>query len=270
MNYTLSYPSNPSGQATQISNQVSLPVNSQGQQTIVLTPQARSAGQVNSNSQTYPMVMQMGSSNAQVLYTYEHSGIHNKSNESCSSNSGIQGPVVLSPVSPVTNSLNLLKNNGNSPNNMNKVNTVNIPSQENNAGVGRALGEIFNVQTLPVMQNQGAVIQSNVPVTQSTCSNQGTNAGSAELAKLLSSLQSGAIQIVDTTYQGNNGNSTAVAVAGTCDQNEEKLVLDPNMYKILDGSGNFTVVRSSSAEQGNHIEHVMANEEYAMQKEMNR
>ena len=91
MNYTISYPINPSGQA-QMTSQASLlinsvpmnsvPMNSQGQRAIVLTRPTQSAAQVNTGNhaqQSFPMVMQMGSSSVPVFYTYQNEGIVNAS-----------------------------------------------------------------------------------------------------------------------------------------------------------------------------------------------
>ena len=118
MNYTINYQMASGSAAVPVNNTVAmstqLPINAQGQRTLVLTQSQQNAGAyvnhgATSNQQTFPVVMQVGTSNPPVFYTYHtsdglqiNSAIPSKLNESGnnSSSSGV-GQVVLSPVSPV-------------------------------------------------------------------------------------------------------------------------------------------------------------------------
>ena len=239
MNYMINYPAVTCGTVgqSQMSNPVSgaMNLNVQSQRTIVLTPPAASpqtAGHpVNSNNgqTSFPMVMQMSSSNGQlVFYVNEgvvNSGIHNKSNDS-SSNSCIS-QVLLSPVSPVQSGLNVLKNSGNSPNN---IGSVNIQHSESKTAA-HSLGEVFNLQSVHTMQSarplvQGNTVGPNVPVNQST---QASGNSSIEIPNLISSLQS----------------TPVVPVLSNCAQVQND---HSNVYKVVDNTGNVTVFTTGVSE----------------------
>ena len=249
MNYTIGYPS--------------VTMNVQSQRAIVLTPPAAVPQSTSTNlQQSFPMVMQMGSTSGPVFYTYQNEA-HNKSNDSCLS-------VLLSPVSPVQNSLRVLKNNGNSPTvniqqspsenknataralgellttvniqqspveNKNTtarslgelLSTVNIQQAgaENKNTTARSLGELFNVQSVGNIPNQPTLVQMHsVPATQQNSSNQ------SEIASLLSSMQTSILPV-------------AITPDTKCDQAFDGI---PEMYKVVDASGNITVFTTGVTE----------------------
>ena len=230
-------------------------MNSQAQ--IVLTPPAPTTA---SNAQ-FPMVMQMNSSSGgPFIYTYPD--IHNKSLDTSSSNSGI-GQVILSPVQ---NGLNILKSNGNSPSNIATM----IIQQEPKSGAAHSLGEVFNVQTVPNMHNQAQLMQNNLIQTPSVPVSQPGNQPSSEIANLLSSLQVAGVQLVDTEVNKNPGvvlsNSGEQATDKSPINNlikllqvageENNFVTDNkivnnvpvvNFYRLVDGSGNVTVITTGGA-----------------------
>ena len=214
MNYTI-YPSTVNAGQSQMSNTVPVGIGSQGQRAIVLAqltstlplagqttsapqPLANASGNVNSGTgqQAFPMVMQMGSSNGMVFYTY-------------------QNPENISQVSPVQNSPTSMQN-------------VNITSE--NKSVQRSLGEIFNVQALPQMQDQQAVNQSNGVGNNvlANINNQQVTQSSNELAKLLSSLQTAGVQLVETN-SSTTKTSLVVPVIATSGLN----VVDSNSDNTL-------------------------------------
>ena len=187
-------------------------VRSQSQTAFVLSPPSQptvnhpSANQRNS----YPMLMQMGSTNPPVFYTYQNTNeslvnpaLHNKSNDSSSSNSAI-APMVLSQMSPVQSGLNIMKTNGNSP--TLGPTHVNITS-ENKPSAARSLGNMFNIPTIPNLGTQPSVVQGNPMCQNPNQSNQPTS----EITSFLSSLQAAGVHLVESGC-GNNNKNTPVPV----------------------------------------------------------
>ena len=232
-------------------------MNGQNQRAIVLTPPAAPQSTSANPQQTFPIVMQMGSSSGPVFYAYQNE-VHNKSNDSCSS--VLLSPV--SPVSPVQNSFSVLKNNGNSPTlnihqapSENKnvaarslgelLTTVNIQQSpmniqnvggENKSQPARLLGEFFNVQNVQNVgniQNHASIVPTcSVPVTHHSTNTQ------PEIANLLSSIQTSVVPVVN--------NSNTVVPEQKCDQAFDGL---PEMYKVVDASGNVTVFTTGVSDQ---------------------
>ena len=202
MNYTINYPS---GGNIQIGN--SIPVASQGQRTIVLTPPGQNgsntSGNINNNNNqsSVPIVMQVGNANTPVFYTYlNNEGIVNSSiqNKTTEVHNGI-GQVVLSAVSPGQSGLKLFKHNSTSL----TISSMNLQA-ETKQSVARSLGDVFGMQSIGSIPSQGAVIVNNAI--------QGNgNQNNSELATMISSLQAAGLQIVETV-QGNNNSSIPVSV----------------------------------------------------------
>ena len=276
MNYTINYPT--TGVSTTISNPVAVQPN-QGQRTIVLSPPSAncstSGHTVNkSNSpQSFPMVMQVGSSNTPVFYYQSNDGIVAKMTESV--NPGI-GQLVLSPVSPVQSGINIIKQNASSPN----ISSLNIAS-DGKSSVVRSLGDVFNIQAMPGIGGAapiGTSVVGNTPL----CSN--GNQSSPDLANLISSLQAAGLQIVETG-RGATSNCSGISVINNSQQNDagqhsenpairnfvtslqasglpivenqaentlsislpSSGVTTDKMYKIVDGGGNVTVITTSDS-----------------------
>ena len=216
MNYTINYPgqSQPGGP---------LPVVTAGQRAIVLTDTETSCNGSNGGQQSsYPMMMPIGASNQPVFYTYQttdgivNAVISNKLNDN--------SQVVLSPVSPVQGSVNI-QGNANSPN----LQAVNICPE--NKSCARSLGDMFNLQNVnagqmvqpsnvnmsqivqPANVNVGQLVQpANVPGTN------GMQSGQTEIAKLLSTLHSVGLQIVERPQVHNNRSAMTVPVVNSSSQ----------------------------------------------------
>ena len=167
MNYMINYTGSGS-QVPQVPVQLQVPaVGGNGQRTIVLTPPAQhpTSNVMNSQQSSYPMMMQVGGSNPQVLYAYQGGKVANNHNKTASSSNSGLGPMILSSVSP----------NGNSP-------TLPMSIRGENNGIG----EVFNVQAVN-------------PVGSSTYIPNKSQMLQGDLANILSSLQSSGLQIVKTT-----------------------------------------------------------------------
>ena len=208
MNYTINY--HPASVPRQTVNANNLPCASgQGQRTILVSPPLQSCqpsnGNINNNnSQGVPIVMQVGSSNPPVFYTYHGSeAVVNQAiqpNQPEMSN-GI-GQVVYSSLSPNHSGIKILDHNACSPN----LAGVNIQGNDNKSTAARSLGEIFHVQSLPGMGNQHPqVIVSNQIQNRGQQSN-------TDLASMMSSLQAAGIQIVETLQDNSTTSSIPISV----------------------------------------------------------
>ena len=222
----------------------------------MLAGPAQTSGNLNGQGTSqFPMVMQMTSSGGQLFYTYQNAdpiinaSVHNKANDTSSSNSGI-GQVVISPVQ---NSLNILKNNGNSP----TIPAINI-SSECKPAAARGLGEIFNVQNVPTLQQ--SVVQNGAPgnVTglpaHSIAATQNSNSSqsacqSPDLANILSSLQVAGVlvgdQNIDKSGISSIVKSNPIPVGNNISVDDSKV---ENVYKIVDGTGNIAVFTTGGVE----------------------
>ena len=236
MNYTINYPG-----TTGTINVLPVTMNGQGQRTIVLSQHGSTPGNSNNHAggQHYPVVMQVGSSTPPMFYSYQNSD-------------------ALLNSSPVQKGLNM-QSIGNSP----TIPAVNIQA-DNKGTVSRSLGDILNVQTLQGMGNSGSLIQSaplsnTLPVTQ-----QGHSSGAqsnTDIANMLSSLQAAGIQIVDSANTSKSALSVPVlstqAAAGEHDfitslpvTNQVSTPVN-NMYKIIEGGGNVTLITAGSNDSKN-------------------
>ena len=184
MNYTINY----SGSGMS-GGHMTTPMAGSGQRTIVLTPPSQQASgntnHTNSNQQsTYPLMFDVGHSNAPVYYTYQspdtvvNHGIAN-------SNDNNIGQVVLSPLSPVPSNVNM-QGNSTSPN----LQAISITS-DNKAGAARSLNEVFNVQGINTVAP--SIVPANTfPNTSIPPGNKPT-----EIVNLLSSLQPSGLHIIE-------------------------------------------------------------------------
>ena len=208
MNYAINYTGG---------GQPSIPVN-QGQRTIVITPPSQSqqmyANSNSSGTNQFPVVIQVGSGNPPIFYTYPNSdGLGNKSVETNSSANSAINQVMISPVSPVPNSVNIHQNTSSPPN---------LPAMtirtDHKSGAARSLGDYFNVQSISRIPNGGPLVQTgpvpcNVPVTQQGqhCSGQ----SNPDIASLLSSLQAAGVQLVEAPCGTSSNSGVGVPVVKT-------------------------------------------------------
>ena len=289
MNYTINYPNSGATIPAQITNGGS----QSGQRAIILSQPSQSClsntNQGNSssaNTSSFPVVMQVGSSNALFFYAYQNceglvnSSIHNKSNDnSIPANNNI-GQVLISPVSPAQNNLNI-HTNGSSP-------TVNI-TPENKPSASKSLSDLFNLQGTPGIQGTGTFVQTNSVPGGVAVGGHNTGQQSPDVTKLLSTLQVAGLHVVESPNSGNSGNMISAPVMSNnnvqssdvnLDKNamanfisslqasgvqvienssdktvsillpnqavEDKCFGGENIYKIVDGIGNVSVLASKS------------------------
>ena len=247
MNYTIKYPC--MGLVSQTPVTTPHPASCQtNQRTIVLSQPTQPQFSANTNStpcnqqSNYPFVMQVGSGNNPVFYTYPNSET-------------IVNPP-LHNTSPVHSAMNLQGNN-NSPNMATA--TVNI-HHENKPASARGLGEMFNVQSVNTIPNSGRIVQAqgNVPVIAGNNPQQhvpviaGNNpqqhvpviAGNnpqqqttTDFASIINSLQAAGLQVVENPSL-NTSTSSIIMNNGvnTCEVNNENAAM-ANFISSLQGSG---------------------------------
>ena len=217
MNYTINYSSSGLGH-------VPVTVPSQGnQRTIVLTPpsqacQGNASGGGTNTQMSFPMVMQIGTPSAPIIYAYQNpEGIINTH---------------IANTSPVQSGINVHANN----------NSPTIPSViqcDTKAGAARSLNDLFGMQSVNSIPNAGAMLQSgNIPVIQN--SNLPQNSSNNDIASLISSLQAAGVQLVEPQVEEAKivGDNNIMPVSNNAAGVEK-------YYKIIDGEGNVTVIATA-------------------------
>ena len=284
MNYTINYPASiPVGQGQHVSCQ------SENQGTLVLTPPSQSAGNMktsNNNPQpSFPMVMQVGNPSNPVFYTSQNmDGLVNTmpANENATTNNTGIAQVMLSPMQTGIQ----MHGNGNSP----TLPAVNIRS-ENKPGVARSLGDIFNVQMMtavpnPVPGNQdpqnsceltrilsslqaaglqfienpcrnGNSLSMNVPfVNNHQVQSSEINNDKSAMSSLISALKSSSAQVIENKPE----NTVSVSMANRKIEDNNVAVSAvsgstvplESLYKLVDSSGNVTVITTGMSDGGSN------------------
>ena len=274
MNYTINYQTASGSAAVPVNNPVTmstqLPINAPGQRTLVLMQSQQNVGPyvnhgATSNQQTFPMVMQVGTSNPPVFYTYHtsdglqvNSAIPSKLNESGnnSSSSGV-GQVVLSPVSPVQNGVNIVKQSGSSPN-------VNMQSE--NCVAVRSLGDVLAIQSMPGIANPGPILSSlygtSLQLVDTGLSNMGnvpvsiiTNQHASDHSPDKSTVPNFVKTYQPSHYpvvENNADKQVSITLPKTSVEDggfpSNAPVSGEQMYRIVEGSGNISVIAAGGVE----------------------